>query len=83
MIQWLHTVLFHEPNTLTIERGPMMGTPVGAATSGDNLALDASTGQIYDAPPQHCGTTYRCLSGQAWAYLSMPRLTCLFYALVK
>ena len=31
-----------------------MGTLAGGATSGDKLALDASTEQIC-APPQHCG----------------------------
>ena len=38
----------------TIKRGPTVGTLAGGATSGDKLALDASTEQIC-APPQHCG----------------------------
>ena len=50
-----------------IKRGPTVGTLAGGATSGDKLALDASTEQIC-APPQHCGADRR-RSGQPRAYL--------------
>jgi hypothetical protein len=63
-----------------IRRGPTRcGTLAGGATSGDKLALDASTGRIY-APPQHC-VVYRC-PVPIWTSTGLA-FALLFYALIK